>query len=189
MAVDKKAQASIFVLVGVVIIIAAGFLIYVNRLPGDEKLSPTFDTAPIKLFVEECIRDVGKESLVFVGKQGGYYDIPEPELSDDVFTLPYYYFENLDFVPTKEQIENAISTHLNENLLSCINDFTDLKNLGFGVEYGSPSTSTLIGEEDVSFNVNFPVKVTRGDEEANIEDHSVRIDNAPIKKINSSRNW
>ena len=181
-----KSQASIFVLFGLVIAIAAVFIVNIDALDVKEKdiTSPSFDMSPVKLFVESCISDTGKKALVFVGGQSGYYDLKEPYLKDENFNLSYYYIENLDIVPTIETLQNEISGYMDDNLLSCINDFSEFREMGYEIGYSDLRTGTIIGEEGVYFSVNFPTTVKKGTETTRIDDYSAGLDRAPLRNLN-----
>ena len=187
--VNRKGQITIFILLGVVISIGVSLIFFIdNNVQENSEIAKTYELslniAPIKSYVESCIKDVGKKGLIFIGKHGGYYNLPEPSLNDDYFKLPYYFFENLDLSPSIEIIQNEFSYYINENLLLCLNDFNEFKEMGFGIQYDDLNTNTIIGEKDVSINVNFPTRIQKENDIIAIDNYNVRIDKAPIKKLN-----
>lgn len=182
---SNKAQISIFILLGLVILIAAAFIINIEDLNFEEdEISSSFDVAPIKLFVERCLNNVGKESLIFVGEHGGYYNLPNPSLEDENFNLPYYFFENLVLTPSIKTIQSELSKYINENLLFCINDFEEFEKQGFEIEYNNVDTNTIIGENDISFIINFPTKIRKDNELTKIDNYNIKIEKMPLKTIN-----
>ena len=75
----KKGQVTIFVVMGIILIIIVGLLIYVRteisqpELPiGDESLFQ-FERA-IKTQTEDCMEQLAKEAIIELGKTGGYLD-------------------------------------------------------------------------------------------------------------------
>ena len=181
----KKSQITFFVLLGFIILIIVVFLTNIEQL--DSKKGRKIDlpeATAIKLFVENCIRETGREGLIFIGKQSGYYKLQPPSLKDDFFNLSYYFYKNLKSVPSKEKIEDEISSYLSDNLLSCTNNFSEFKNIGFKIVYMNVSTKTAIEEKAISFHVNFPIKIQKGSDITDIYDYYVRLDEIPLKKIN-----
>jgi len=184
----KKAQITIFILIAVVILIGVSLIIFTNvsDQQGTELKKTTvlsMDAISIKIFVEECVDIVGEKGLIFIGNHGGYYNLPTPSINDQYFSLPYYYFERLDLTPSIETIQNEISFYMNENLLSCLNNFTEFETLGFKIEYGDVNTNTIIGEKSVNIDVNFPTKIQKGEDSISLDDYNRKIDKFPIKKI------
>ena len=80
----KKAQITIYMTLGVLILIGAFFFIYSYHLPTKEKLEAkseeTRQLSPqervVKEYVESCLSLVGKDALVEIGFGGGYMDPP-----------------------------------------------------------------------------------------------------------------
>lgn len=91
----NKAQATIFMIIGIVILIASGTFLYVRDQVLKEEISPgvrislervptEFD--PVKSFVTTCLEDVSVKALKLIGKQGGYISL-DFEYSGQTFTL------------------------------------------------------------------------------------------------------
>ena len=80
-----------------------------------------------------------------------------------------YYFNNVNKVPTLEKIQNELSSYVNNNLNSCLKDFADFKKQGWDVEKGTMDAKTQINKEDVTFEVDFPIKVSNKENAINFE--------------------
>jgi hypothetical protein len=81
----RKAQISLFVLMGVIIMVIAGFLVYVSttttETSTDEEIVETAEVAyesqpEIKRFIDSCIQPIVLQGLEIMRLQGGYIDIP-----------------------------------------------------------------------------------------------------------------
>lgn len=180
----RKCQITIFFLLGLVLLVGSAFIIYLNNKPKTEE-SPNipYEATPIKLFVENCIRETGKNALLHIGKHGGYYETKEPYLIDEKFDLPYYLYNNLDFSPSLNDIEAEISKYVDDNLLQCIGDFQEFRKQGFDVKRGIPSSSTLIGENIVSFDLSFPIEIKKGNSKQKIERFNVNLNGIHLKNV------
>jgi len=187
--VHKKSQISLFILFGAVILIVAGFLFYTEQKTGETKTENinevSLELEPIENFVRVCIRDTAKKSMLFIGKQGGYFELKKPYLKDDNFNLPYYFYEDSGIVPSAKDIEKEISKYINNNLPTCINNFEEFRKLGFEIEYQDISANVMMGQDSVSFSVNFPLIIKKDGSIHKIENFVVTIYNMPLRKINN----
>src|SRR3989338_9739612 len=77
---QKKSQAAIFLIIGIVMVMIAVSLILVSRFAA-KKVSKqetidvkeaAFDVQPVKNFVTECLSATSKNGLMLLGRQGGY---------------------------------------------------------------------------------------------------------------------
>lgn len=90
---DKKAQITIFIILGVVIVAAASIFFLMRgepeELPAEiaaaERTPDEFK--PIKDFIETCLNQKLKEAFITIGQHGGYIDMSDPEVSGSLFTL------------------------------------------------------------------------------------------------------
>ncbi|MEM4369014.1 MAG: hypothetical protein QXU88_01660, partial [Candidatus Woesearchaeota archaeon] len=80
---QKRAQLTIFIIIGVVLILSVGTIIYLaslRRAPvSREVVTPTLpevpvEVQPIKEFVTTCIAQVSENGLRLLGEKGGYID-------------------------------------------------------------------------------------------------------------------
>lgn len=82
---SRKSQLSLFVLIGAMVMIVVGFLVYVNttttEAPTEKEIIETAETAyesqpEIKGFVDSCIGPIVLQGLEIMRLQSGYIDIP-----------------------------------------------------------------------------------------------------------------
>src|SRR3989338_1860989 len=121
----KKSQITYFLIFALIIFIAAGFIVYITTSKKMGEYKVPLETQTISLFVESCIKNTGKDAILFVSKHGGYYNLPNHHYSALFIDAPYYFYQNLPFNPTKEQIEKQISAYMDENLYFCLRNFAD----------------------------------------------------------------
>lgn len=119
---SRKAQVTIFLLLGIVILIVMGFLFYVRSQTitsvSQQNVQQTLDSvlasAPIKVYVESCLEQATTEALLLIGKQGGkifdnqlegtakYYGLantlPYEELNKDYY-VGYGIFKSREDIP------------------------------------------------------------------------------------------
>lgn len=185
---SKKSQVALFLILGFIILIGFAFAVYIKdnavKQPEIEKTTNIlFDANPIKLYVQNCIESTGKNALILIGKQGGYYQLKKPNLEDDNFNLPYYIFDNLDFSPSLEQIEKEISKYVDGNIQYCINDFEEFRKQGFDITDNVVKSNTRIGTNSVSIDVNFPIEIRKEDNIQKIDNFNMMLNNVHLSNI------
>ncbi|HLD89103.1 MAG TPA: hypothetical protein VI894_02755, partial [Candidatus Nanoarchaeia archaeon] len=84
----KKAQVSLFLVLGLVIVAGSLFVYYIAResVKEVEKPSPP-EIVPLKNYVEGCLSQIAVEGLRKLGEHGGYIQPNNPELSKKVFSM------------------------------------------------------------------------------------------------------
>ena len=129
---SKKAQITIFIVIGVVLLIFAGFILYYN-LSSKEVESEIgligLDTSPVQSFIESCSSHVLADGIKFLRYRGGYYNLPEDSTLFSLNAVPYYYhFSRGDLSPSQEDIEMELSAYIEDNIEYCLKGlvmFTD----------------------------------------------------------------
>lgn len=119
---QKRGQLTIFIILAIVMVVGIILFYYFNSQGFGEK---TYDPKVEILRQDflECFERSFEESLVVIGIQGGYFDVPEPkELISGYFfsfELPYYYYEGELNVPSREIIENNIRGVARDLIVYC----------------------------------------------------------------------
>ncbi|MBW2970031.1 hypothetical protein KY319_02815 [Candidatus Woesearchaeota archaeon] len=88
----KKAQITIFIIIGILILIAFGTTIYVaSKVKKIEKpKTPQLQTQTIQDYITSCLEIATKEGLTILGKQGGYIYVSQGGLNNiPKFTVKY----------------------------------------------------------------------------------------------------
>lgn len=152
----KQAQATIFIIIAVVLV--ATMAIYILVFGIDIKNMFLSKDEIIYNYVQECIEQTGAGVVYSIGESGGYYIPPEFSTATGI---PVYYDDNKIYIPTKEHIEQEISKGLNEEMQFCIRDFKDFK--GYNIIQGEIKTEAKILDSKVILNVNYPLTIIRGE--------------------------
>ena len=209
---NKKAQITIYIIIGIVILFSIGTAIYVaNRLLAPpEEISPV--DRPIKDYIETCIQQVGEEVLIPIGAHAGYLDPLDPALSgQDIFVsndpaegdallvskitrdiIPYWFYMSTEntckecmlesLQPSIEQIKEQVDGYVEEHLEDCLNSFDPFLKQGYIFETGPIKSDVLLAEESTRFLVNYPVTVKKLDVTTQIENFVADVD-IPFKKM------
>lgn len=87
---NKKAQITAFIIVGLILVIAAGVLIYIistqAKAPSQVQAERVIEKVPVEMqpikeYVEACIDKTAAEALTKLGQHGGYIDPSDSTLS------------------------------------------------------------------------------------------------------------
>ncbi|NQU79559.1 hypothetical protein HQ545_07355 [Candidatus Woesearchaeota archaeon] len=90
---SKKAQITIFIIMGIVLVVVAGTIIFLSSEKNELSVevieaerAPT-EFKPVQDFIESCLNEKLIESFMFIGQHGGYIDMSDPETSGSTFNL------------------------------------------------------------------------------------------------------
>ncbi len=162
----RKAQITIFIILGIVIIISIAGVIYLGKTKIDSDLSKKYFSqtdvkSQLNLVHESiinCIDTTTQNALVLIGLQGGYYKSPQGSFHIGQISIPYYYKDNLLQMPKRSTITTELEDYTNQNFKYClekikINDFT--------LDYKNPKTTTTIEKSKVSFKIDLPITIEK----------------------------
>lgn len=178
----KKGQVSIFILVVGVVILASVFLSYIKisstekiEAEVEERVSDYLFPQQIESYVEECAKLSAKHSILNTAAQGGFYNRTDNSLIYSFSTIPFYSKGEVKSVPLLHQLEEQLSLNIEGSILNCVNDFKFFKDQGYGIEFNEPSSKTRILENQVLFNIDFPIKITKEGKTMQLERFTVSI--------------
>ena len=131
---NKKAQVAIFIIIGLIVIIAIGIGAYVmsdksvedkeDKGAIEDKIAPP---KTIKEFVERCIYETAFTGAGLIALQGGVvYEQPEMlnlSVIDVDAIVKYGYYENQNVLISIPEMEIELSNYISDALPLCINDF------------------------------------------------------------------
>ncbi len=165
----KRGQISIFVIIGILIIVVVGIWFGVRSgIFEKEKVNP--EVQPIYSFVEDCLKKTGYEAIDYTSKKGGYFVSPNLSLDNGI---PYYLYEGKNLMPSKEKFEEQISLYIEDSLIFCINGFIDFPD--FEVEFQDLKTETKILDENVEIKLNYPLSILKGENSYTFKNFEVDI--------------
>lgn len=176
---NKKSQIAIFILLGIVLLIAVSFVIYTKnetKKIEEEIIDLPLEMQPIKLFVDSCIKQTSEEGIDFISLQGGYYDVPEPNVNEFIFEVPYYFYSGQNNFPQKDAIQEELGRYIEDNLNYCLNNFLVLKEQGYEIEQGNIEADVKFIQNRILVNLEYPLTIKRQDTEFRLEKFISNID-------------
>lgn len=137
----KKSQITLIIAIALLILAIAALAIYAaNYFKKNAQEPLVFERTSVESYINNCVKSTAENGLKQFGKQGFAADSSK--------------------IPGIEDMQNQLAAYVNNNLNSCLNDFKDFENEGWNVEKGTVNAKAQINEQDVSFNVDYPIKVT-----------------------------
>jgi len=191
MSVDKHAQITVFIIIGILLVAAiAAFLTSNVSLNSNNKNNMNYgETRPIYNFVQDCIKETGENAVYQIGKTGGYVITPEPMLlfneeSDEGVAIYLYdagkKFSNQNALvpsvpsaaPYEEIVlekENLMPTKevIEKQLALYMDSFlyycvSDFSDFSdFNITQGKIKTTAKIEKNKVVFDVSYPLSISK----------------------------
>lgn len=204
MKLGKRGQATVFIILGILLVATLGTVAYMQREVIKRKLATITERAvvvppqaeKVKEYIDDCIEIVSREGAEILGMQAGYIIPPEdpiPVSSANPFSnglyvfpgadlkVPYWFYETANGIqktqiPTIERIQKELEGYIDANLADCLNEFVDFKAEGYEINYGNAISVAEISDNKIFLNVNFPVQIKLKDFEFEMDRFKAEID-------------
>lgn len=167
----RRGQIALFVIIAVMLAASVIiFLAYREKVVSAPFAVPP-SVKPVNDFVEGCLKTTGEDALIFIGKQGGYYE--PPVLSID--NMPYYFYNPKSFILSKPVMENEISKYINDMLPFCTRNFIDFPDFYIEANPKNVKAKTTIQSNEVGFEVEWPVIIQKGKTTYRLREFSSKV--------------
>jgi len=181
----KRGQVTIFIILGLMIVISATLsLYYFNKstLPEESVDDLSAEKVSLKLQLENCLDDSVEDALV--GMQGGYYYTPVKSKEFLQARIPYYFYKNDLFVPQTEEVEEQLAFAIKKIVGNCIELIEEnAKKTGLTVGAEIKEIKTKISNETILIEAKIPTKSYYN--EIDIVDENSVSDITTINEMNS----
>ncbi len=166
---NKKAQVTIFIILGILMLLAVALVILVRQEVitfKPEEIIPT-EKGKVENFITTCLKDVGEEALFKVGLQAGYIEVP-PEIALDnsmhlkispMHVVPYWAYGTTVNIPPIEDIKVRVDNYIQQNIRSCLFGLEAFQEKYDLIEKSDPLANTEFVESQVIFNLNWDVEI------------------------------
>ena len=188
---EKKGQVALFVIVGVVIVIVALLLWYLNDsgivpLTGSQDFLSSKLT-PIEEDIMKCVTESVEPGVVLLGLQGGamnpgYYAFYEGQRVKFLCSNIPNKERCLNHMPLLEDIRVEFEEYVVNALKNCMDPSLVKSGSGYDVSVGALDVNVEFGDEAVITAVDYDVKVIRDGETLELSKIEVPVD-APFKKL------
>lgn len=193
----RKAQVTVFIIIGIILLVSAFIVIYMTNLRKVEVIEEVVvppEVKPVYDYVTNCLFEIGTEGANIIGTQGGYADLSDERIDTRDITmtpsayveidpagnlkLPHWFYEGENRVPPIEFIQKELADYVNERLDSCINDFRDFEPQFQITALDEPVLSSTLTDEDVVIRLKYPIEIKEGESTTEHEDF---ISHLPVR--------
>lgn len=182
--IKNKSQISIFIIIGIILIIVTTFLLINNKFeiwqPHDTRIKNQ-----ISKIVEDCISDSTNRGAFLLGYQGGYIEIP-PYISANPFAytnlgmkIPNWDSQKGD-IPTIQSMQTQLNNFISNESMSCIKNNLDALENTFDIyPQGNFTISSRINNENIVVEAQYLIRFNEknSDEILTVSDYTVKLDN------------
>ena len=181
---QKRGQVTLFIIVGIVLVITFIGLFYLiestNKERIDiekEKVISKPEITSVKNYVQSCFERTSEDAITYVSYRGGYYNVPEPTVDNIFLRLPLYFDNGNKIFPTKDIISNEIGKYILDKLPGCFDDFKVFKDQNIVVEIDKMEIEVIL-ENNVLFELNSPMTITKGESKTELQrfKHTLSLD-------------
>ena len=168
---SKKGQLTVFVIIGIIILISIFSFIFLKswlnqkEIEVEEKKAQEINTASsaVKDFVEQCIFSTAKEAILENSWQGGYFLLPEHATQDLFSNLPYHYYLGQDLSLNDDFFATELGAYVDNSINFCLQDFKYLNSQGYNVTFENSSSEVVLTPKGVIVKTAFPLLLSLGE--------------------------
>ena len=175
---NKKGQVTIFIILGIVIVVGILFAVYFASnvdIDSPSKLGP-------EIFIDKCVQDVVEESVSKMMRNGGEI-VPSHAISYEGNEYNYLCYQADDFLPCynthpvlEKQIEKRIYIDTEEDVQECFNKMkTDFEMRGYDITGHDTFYSVDLLPGNVRINLTKNFNISKDGASQNFNNFNTRI--------------
>ena len=157
---SKSAQVSLFIMLGIILLITVGSLLYYihsTKVPLQKEEYVPLEFAGVKSYVERCIMTTAASGVYYLSDNGGYIYSYDNVLYTEKKHIAYSLKDGILTSPSNSFMEEQLSRFIENSLPACLDNFKSFPNYKF--EPGQIKATTNINLDDVTFTLNYPIKI------------------------------
>ncbi len=165
----RKSQITYFIILGIIIILAASFIFYISTISNSKtknliaKSSLNSPLAEIRNYIEACFADSIKDSAQLAALSGGYFSKPKAGINLLYYDIPFYSIEGVRDYPEKEKLNQEFSKYIETALPFCLNDLGIFKERGISINARNPKAKSFISDNYIAVEIDYPISVITPD--------------------------
>ncbi|MBI4451781.1 hypothetical protein HY642_07455 [Candidatus Woesearchaeota archaeon] len=184
---SRKAQVTIFIILGILLLLGIVVVLYLQgvRPVFPPELFVPKEAKPVYDAVTGCSKRLAEEAVTIMGNQAGYLTLPDTVAHqptsyvsmDDagVMNVPYWYYEGEDRTPTLAGMESEIAIYVKDNLLECVNNFTNFSGVVNVTPIGQLTGNVVIAPDEVVVKIIYPLLVVSPSRTVTVEEFVTRL--------------
>jgi hypothetical protein len=195
----RRGQVTIFVILGIIILIAAAIFFFVIKAGNKTKVETSNDYETVFYFANSCVESSAKIA-VWNAFNTGFYDstndlyknkfieynesVLDPENNSNIINLilirPVYLDKGSSQILTMKNVETAIGKKFNTNFKECINS-SDFEKQFNEFTIGDINSKVILNDKTVTFNVDTSIKIKNKNKESELKAFTYTL-NYPVKQ-------
>jgi len=159
----KKSQASIFLILGVILVITVIFYLLLTATPNEVEIEKGFDDISIDTLIQNCIDVELDNGLFLLGFQGGYVHVPLMADTYDMFVskVPYWLKDGIDISLSDEFIASELGNYLDNAVPKCIQN----TNMEYKLDVKKALSEVSIMDDAIFVGIDVDAIVISGNKE------------------------
>ncbi len=166
---SRRGQVTIFIILGIILLLVVVLLLVLQRevtIFKPEEITFT-QKGKVEQLISSCIEKVGDDGLFMLGLQAGYIQVPLSKEQDaskhlrisPMNVVPYWAYGEVTEIPSVEEMQGQLNTHLEQNLRSCVLELEPFQSSYDVTEKSAIEAKTEILDNKVLFPVKWDIEV------------------------------
>jgi len=195
---NMKAQVSMFVIIGILIVAGVSAVIFINSQIQEAKWATEEAVLralperirPVESSFLDCLKEISTTGTNTLGLQAGYIELPEKDEASDFMpfsshfqfigtAIPYWFYisgNNLQKMqmPSIESMQNQLNNYIKENAARC--SVLPFIAEGFEISEGEISeVSSRIRDDGVDVIIDLPLTIAINKTSATVQKHAFKL--------------
>ena len=181
----KKGQVTIFILLGLLILLFVGFFVFFASVKTPAlwvKESPALQA--VRASFSACLETQLQKAITTVALHGGYFEEPPTEiekyLSQNISSgIPYYFDNEENVAPSQQGVEQQLALALQSRVTEC----TDFRGYPYNISVAkqTAAVTTTMSPGGVEAIINIPLEVYEENKISRADTFPVYVDSSLLK--------
>ncbi len=198
---QKRGQVTIFIILGIVILLVFGILFFFRSefVKSDfqsqlAKVKVPEQIQPVKNYIDDCLEETVMSGTRIIASNGGYLSVPSEGVPRSLLNpfsnsleigsgeVAYWYYKssnNLDNtqVPTIESMEEDLERYVDDNFDFCLKGLDNFYEEGFEIHYeGKIETEVNVEGSHIEVTMDAPTDIRKDDVGKYFSQHLLDVD-------------
>ncbi len=184
---NKLGQVSIFVIIGIVILVGVIAYLILRTQTSGVQVPPSLE--PVYSTFLSCLEDNVLVGVDVLESQGGYIEMPDFEAGSSYMPfssqlnflgnpIPYWYYVSgnnfqKEQVPTKSLMEQELGNFIEEKIQNCV--FDSYYDSGFEIVQKTPQADVVIENNKILVDLKMDFGISKGSDSVVVSNHNIEV--------------
>ncbi len=174
---QKRAQVTMFIILGMVIVIAIVIGVAFRKSISEQVSSLEIGKSEkakqlengIRAHAESCLKKIAIEGLQYIFANGGYYMNAPKSISYASYSVPYYLYGKKEAVPALEDVAVNLARYIDDNINPCLSSYSS------DLVVGKASSEVSLGKT-VQVEVTHSLRLAEGDTQVTVKSFESEVE-------------